>query len=191
MQKTPFQNSLRFSHSFKMFECTSTQENSEIRNIGQFFPWHGLWNLVGFSRSFDILIWNLFWNITWNTAELKNIPGFNTIHCWPKEMDHLGKIPNLPCLQWDLSSFTKSKTRHTLVDFLRYWENHLTFLNGFFCGPFQILVIKYDPAGVTWPWPWVTWEAWIHGAFLLRLSVVIWDSNMVQRTCQVLIVLKL
>ena len=36
---------------------------------------------------FDMIIWN----ITLDTAELKNIPGFNTIHCWPKEMDNLGK----------------------------------------------------------------------------------------------------
>ncbi len=36
-----------------------------------------------------------------------------------------------------------------------------------------LLVIKYDQAGVTWPWPWVALGSqWIHGAFLLRLSVL-------------------
>ena len=55
------------------------------------------------------------------------------------------------------------------LDFSRYQENHLTFLNGFFCDRFQILVIKYDPAGVTWPWPWVTGEA---NKFMVRFF---WD----------------
>ena len=38
MQKTPLQNSSPFSHSFKMFECMSTQESHEIRNVWQFSP---------------------------------------------------------------------------------------------------------------------------------------------------------
>ncbi len=38
MQKTQLQNSSPFSHSFKMFECMSTQENCKIRCIGQFSP---------------------------------------------------------------------------------------------------------------------------------------------------------
>ena len=37
------------------------------------------------------------------------------------------------------------------LDFSRYSGNRLTFLNGVFCDLFQILVIKYDPAGVTLP----------------------------------------
>ncbi len=47
----------------------------------------------------------------------------------------------------------------TPLDFSRYRENRLTFLNGIFCDLFQIFMIKYDPAGVTWPWPWVPGEA--------------------------------
>ncbi len=39
----------------------------------------------------------------------------------------------------------------------------------FLCDLFQILMIKYDPAGVTWPWPWVTGEA---NEFMVR---VFWD----------------
>ena len=36
------------------------------------------------------------------------------MHSWPKETHRFEKIPNLHCSQWDLSSFTNSKTRHTL-----------------------------------------------------------------------------
>ncbi len=36
MQKALFQNLSWFSHSFKMLECNSTQDNCEIRNIRQF-----------------------------------------------------------------------------------------------------------------------------------------------------------
>ena len=55
------------------------------------------------------------------------------------------------------------------LDFSRYQENHLTFLNGGFCDLFQIPLIKYDPAEVTWTWPWVTGEAKI---FMVRFF---WD----------------
>ena len=36
-----------------------------------------------------------------------------------------------------------------LLDFSRYRENRFEWV---FCDLFQILMIKYDPAGVTWPW---------------------------------------
>ena len=45
------------------------------------------------------------------------------------------------------------------LDFSRYRENHLIFLNRVFRDLCQIPVIKYDPAGDTWPWTWVTGEA--------------------------------
>ena len=55
------------------------------------------------------------------------------------------------------------------LDFSRYRENRLTFLNGVFCNLIQILMMKYDPAGVTRPWTWVPWEA---NEFMVRFF---WD----------------
>ena len=96
-----------------------------------------------------------------DTAKLKNTSGFNTMPSWPKEMNHFEKIPNLHCSQWNLSSFTNFKTQHTL-GLLKISEEPLDIFEW----------KKYNPAGVTWPWPRVTGGSqWIYGAFPLRLSV--------------------
>ncbi len=142
MQKNPFQNPSPFSPSFKMLSASQLREATKNTKYWAIFPWHDLWNLVGFSKSFDILLWNLFLNITWNHAELINTARFNTMHSWPKETHHLEKVPNLHWLQWDCSNFTKSKTWHTL----RYLENHLKFLNGFFVSCF-----KFSWSNITFP----------------------------------------
>ena len=114
MQKTSFQNSSPFSHSFKMFECKSTQENCEIWNIRQFSPDMVSENWLAFP------IHLIFWYAIFLKHYLehcrikKNTQRFNTIHSWPKEMHHLEKIPSLHWLQWDLSCFVMSPKWHVL-----------------------------------------------------------------------------
>ncbi len=66
--------------------------------------------------------------------------------------------------EWIMFSTTMYITTYT-----QSLENRLTFLNGVFCDMFQILMIKYDPAGVTWPWHWVPAEA---NEFMVRFF---WD----------------
>ena len=90
VQKTPFQNFSPFSHGFKMFECVWHLRRTVIYKKSSNFSWHGLRNLVGFSMSFDILIWS---HIPWNTAESKNTLGLSTMHSWSKEMHRMEKIP--------------------------------------------------------------------------------------------------
>ena len=43
--------------------------------------------------------------------------------------------------------------------FSRCRENHSTYWDGVFCDLLQISISRYDPARVTWPWPWVAWQA--------------------------------
>ncbi len=60
----------------------------------------------------------------------------------------------LPCIfgsQWRFACFTNSKNWRAL----RLYK----ILDRVFCDLLQIPVTWYDPAGVTWPWPWVTGQA--------------------------------
>ena len=125
---------------------------------------------------------------------------FNTVHSCSKEMYLSIKIPNLHWLQSDWSSFTNSKTQHTLGLFKMFrgpidifesiqpaflvkpcsnlehvhrntWKilTRKAVSFGGFCDLFQILMIKYDPVGVSWPWPWPMVEAnqimVLHGSY--------------------------
>ncbi len=97
-----------------MFECKSTQENCEIRNIRQFSPDMVSENWLAFP------IHLIFWYAIFLKHYLeqcrikKNTQWFNTIHFWPKEMHHFKKIPSLHWLQWDLSCFVMSPKWHVL-----------------------------------------------------------------------------
>ncbi len=94
------------------------------------------------------------------------------MHSWPKETHHLGKIPNLHCSQWDLSSFTNFKTWHTLGLFKILGEPFDFFEWVFlrpvssFCDKIRLcrghLTLTIGHRG----------SQWIYGAFLLRPSVV-------------------
>ena len=85
----------------------------------------------GFSRSFDIFMWNLFYNITLKYASF-------------------AKNTKSALIAMGFEQFTNSK------------KNDLTFSNRIFSDLFQILMIKYSRRG----------SQWIHGEFLLRLSVL-------------------
>ncbi len=88
-----------------MFECNSTHEYCEIRNIRQFSPDMVPENWLAFP------IHSIFWYDFFLKYYLehcrikKNTQWFNIIHSWPEEMHHLEKIPILHWLQWDLSCF--------------------------------------------------------------------------------------
>ena len=115
---------------------------------------------------------NPFYNITWNPAELQNTPGFNTMHPWSKEMHLLQRIPNLHWLQWNLSSFTNSKIWHTLGRFKISRERFDIFEKGFL-RPVSNSHDQIQPCrGHLTSTLGHRGSQWIHGAFLLRLSVL-------------------
>ena len=53
------------------------------------------------------------------------------------------------------------------------------FWMGFFCDLLQILTIKYDPADVNWPWPWVTEKPinWWCVSFETECTLCIFNKN--------------
>ncbi len=112
MQKTSFQNCSPFSHSFKMFECKSTQENCEMSNIRQFSPDMVSENWLAFP--IHLIFWYEIFlkHYLAHCRILKKNQRFNTIHSWPKEMHHSEKILILHWLQWDLSCFVMSQKLH-------------------------------------------------------------------------------
>ncbi len=182
MQKIPFQNSSPFSHSIKMFECNSTQENCEIRNIGQFSPDMVSENWLDFPS--HLIFWHEIFlkHYLENWRIKKNTQDFNFTHSWPKEMHRLEEIPNFHWSQWDLSSFTNSKTRHTLGLFKISREPFDIFERGF-------LRPVSNSCDQIWPGRGhltLTLGHWgskgIHGAFLLRLSV---DSTGLQQVAEI------
>ena len=148
MQKTPFQNSSPFSHSFKMFDCMSTQDDHEIRILKQFSPdmVSEIW--LSFSSHLVFCYETFCKTLLGRLPNWKNTPGFNVIHSWPKETHDLEKYQiSIDCN--GISAVLRIPKHDIPLDISRYWENHLTFLDGVFCDLLQICVIKCDPAGVT------------------------------------------
>ena len=175
IQKTRFQNPSPFSHSSKMFQWMSTQENSEIRNIGQFFA-----DMVS-------QIWSafpghlIFWCETFFTTLLRALQNYkipeDSIQCT------LGQKKCNFCIEYriwigcnGIWAVLRIPKCNIPLDFRGYRENGLTFLNRVFCDLFQILMIKYGPAGGGGDLTFTQGHKGsqcIHGAFLLRLSVVV------------------
>ena len=158
MQKTPFQNSSLFSHSFKMFECKSTQENCEIRNIRQFSPDMVSENWLDFPS--HLIFWHeIFLKHYLEHCRIKKITK-DPIPCTLGQKKCIIWEKYQICIDCNVIWAVLRIPKHDIpLDFSRYRENHLIFLNEGFCDLFQIPLIKYDPAGVTWIWPWVTGEA--------------------------------
>ena len=87
-------------------------------------------------------------------------------------MHHLEKIPNLHELQWNLSSFTKSKTRHTLGLF-KILREPLDIFGWGFLRPVSNTCDQIWPVGGHLTLTvGHSGSQGIHGAFLLRLSVL-------------------
>ena len=93
------------------------------------------------------------------------------MHSWQKETHHLEKIPNLHCSQWDLSSFTNSKTQHTLGVFKISGEPFDIF-EWVFLRPVSDFCDKIRPCRGHLTLTLVhRGSQWFYGAFLLRPSV--------------------
>ncbi len=172
MQKTPFQNFSPFSHSFKMFECMSIQQNSENMKHQTILPWHGLRIRLAFPS--HLIFWcEIFCKTLLGTLQnYKNTPGFNTMHSWPKKTKNRSFGKNTECNGiWAVLRIPK----HAIpLDFSKYQENDLTFLNGFF---FFLPSVSHFRDHI---WPRLghltlnrghRGSQCIHGAFLLRLCV--------------------
>ena len=110
-----------------------------------------------------------FQNITWNIAELKKIPKHSIPCTLGQKKSSIWKKYQICIDRNDIWAVLRIPKNDIPLDFSRYWKNYQTFLNRVFCNLFKIPVIKYDPAGVTWPWPWVTEEA---NEFMVRFF---WD----------------
>ena len=115
-----------------------------------------------------------FWKHYLDHCQIKKIPQDSipcTLHSWPKEMHCLEKILNLHRSQWDLSSFTNSKTWHTLRLFKISGELFEIF-EWVFSQPVSNSHYKIQPCrGPLTLTLGHRGIQWIYGAFLLRLSV--------------------
>ena len=148
MQKTPFQIPHRFPTVLKCLSASQLRKTMKYEISGN-FPWHGLWKLAEFSESFDLLARNLFLNITLNTAELKKIPKDSIPYSLDQQKCIIRKKYQI-CIDCSgILAVLQIPKHDTPLDFTRYQDNHLTFLNSVFCYLLQILLIKYHPAGVT------------------------------------------
>ncbi len=171
MQKTPFQNSSPFSTVLKCLSASQLRKTVKYEISGNCpLTWslktgwifQDIWYFG--MKSFRTLLGTLH-NLK------KNTQGFNNIHSWPKEMHHLEKIPNLHELQWNLSSFTKSKTRHTLGLF-KILREPLDIFGWGFLRPVSNTCDQIWPVGGHLTLTvGHSGSQGIHGAFLLRLSV--------------------
>ena len=101
------------------------------------FPWHGLWKLAGFSKSFDILIWNIFKTLLWNTAELKKYPRIRYHALLAKRNASFGKNTKFALIAIGLAQFYEFENMTYPCTFQYIERTIWHFWTGFFATCFK------------------------------------------------------